>query len=94
MKAFTYQVLAELVGIDETTAGRGEVHAKTAAVVMYNANMVNQILDNAVQIHGGSGYLWETEVNRLFRAIKLGEIGAGTTEVRKLIIAGEILGRS
>ncbi len=93
MKAFTYQVLAELADTDGAAAGRGEVHARTAAVIMYNANMVNQILDNAVQIHGGSGYLWETEINRLFRATKLGEIGAGTTEVRKMIIAGEILGR-
>ncbi len=93
MRAFTYEVLAELAGVDETRAGRGEVHARTAAVVMYNANTLNQILDHAVQIHGGSGYLWETEINRLFRATKLGEIGAGTTEVRKMIIAEEVLGR-
>jgi isovaleryl-CoA dehydrogenase len=33
----------------------------------------------------------ETEVNRLYRATKLLEIGAGTTEIRKLIIAGEML---
>ncbi|NNC43853.1 MAG: isovaleryl-CoA dehydrogenase [Acidimicrobiia bacterium] len=93
MKAFTYQVLAELADVDATSAGRGEIHARTAAVIMYNANTVNQILNHAVQIHGGAGYLWDTEINRLFRATKLGEIGAGTTEVRKLIIAGEVLGR-
>jgi isovaleryl-CoA dehydrogenase len=44
-----------------------------------------------VQVHGGSGYIWESEVNRLFRSTKLLEIGAGTTEVRKLIIADELL---
>jgi isovaleryl-CoA dehydrogenase len=44
-----------------------------------------------VQIHGGNGYIWETEINRLYRSIKLLEIGAGTTEVRKLIIAQELL---
>ena len=49
------------------------------------------MLDHAVQIHGGAGYIWETEINRLYRAIKLLEIGAGTTEVRKLIIARELL---
>jgi isovaleryl-CoA dehydrogenase len=49
------------------------------------------VLDNAVQVHGGTGYIWETEVNRLFRGTKLLEIGAGTTEVRKIIIAGELL---
>jgi isovaleryl-CoA dehydrogenase len=59
---------------------------------MYAADTLNQVLDEAVQIHGGSGYIWETEINRLYRAIKLAEIGAGTTEVRKLIISGELLG--
>ena len=43
--------------------------------------------DKALQIHGGSGYIWETEINRLYRAAKLWEIGAGTTEIRQLIIA-------
>jgi isovaleryl-CoA dehydrogenase len=33
----------------------------------------------------------DTEINRLYRSIKLLEIGAGTTEVRKMIIAGEML---
>ena len=46
-----------------------------------------RILDDAVQIHGGYGYMWETEINRLYRAGKLLEIGAGTNEVRRLIIA-------
>jgi isovaleryl-CoA dehydrogenase len=44
-----------------------------------------------VQIHGGTGYIWESEINRLYRTIKLLEIGAGTTEVRKMIIAEELL---
>jgi isovaleryl-CoA dehydrogenase len=52
---------------------------------------MHRVLDHAVQIHGGAGYIWETEMNRLYRAIKLLEIGAGTTEVRKLIIAEELL---
>ena len=63
----------------------------TAASVMYAGQAVNRVLDNAMQIHGGSGYIWESEVNRLYRSIKLLEIGAGTTEVRKMIIAGELL---
>ena len=47
----------------------------------------------ALQVHGGAGYIWETEINRLYRAGKLWEIGAGTTEIRQLIIARELLGR-
>ncbi|MET4692891.1 acyl-CoA dehydrogenase family protein [Endozoicomonas lisbonensis] len=91
MKTFCWQVLAEVSNIDETTAGRGEIHARTAASIMYCADMCNRVLDNGVQIHGGTGYIWESEINRLFRSTKLLEIGAGTTEVRKMIIAGELL---
>ncbi|UYM17759.1 acyl-CoA dehydrogenase family protein [Endozoicomonas euniceicola] len=91
MKTFCWQVLAEVSHIDEATAGRGEIHARTAASIMYCADMCNRILDNGVQIHGGTGYIWESEMNRLFRSTKLLEIGAGTTEVRKMIIAGELL---
>jgi isovaleryl-CoA dehydrogenase len=35
--------------------------------------------------------MWDAEINRLYRANKLLEIGAGTTEVRKIIISGEML---
>ena len=49
------------------------------------------MLDKAVQIHGGSGYMRDTEVNRLYRTGRVLEVGAGTQEVRKLIIAGELL---
>ena len=58
---------------------------------MFAAQTTNKVLDLGVQIHGGSGYIWESEINRLFRSTKLLEIGAGTTEVRKMIIAGELL---
>jgi isovaleryl-CoA dehydrogenase len=58
---------------------------------MYAAETMARVLSEAVQIHGGTGYIWESEINRLFRATKLLEIGAGTTEVRKLIISGELL---
>ena len=92
MKTFCWQVLEEAQNVDQTEAGRGLIHARTAASVMYCADMCNKVLDSALQIHGGSGYMWESEINRLFRSTKLLEIGAGTTEVRKMIIAGELLG--
>ena len=91
MKTFCWQVLEEAQSVDETQAGRGQIHARTAASVMYCADMCNKVLDSALQIHGGSGYIWESEINRLFRSTKLLEIGAGTTEVRKMIISGEVL---
>ena len=93
MRTFTYRVLAAANDLDVGGGGRGHIHALTAASVMYASESMSRVLAEAVQIHGGNGYIWESEVNRLFRATKLLEIGAGTTEVRKLIISGELLGR-
>ncbi len=92
MRTFTYRVLQAANDLEAGQAGHGEIHALTAASVLYAAETMNKVVDEAVQIHGGAGYIWETEINRLFRATKLLEIGAGTSEVRKLIISKEILG--
>ncbi|WP_293372408.1 acyl-CoA dehydrogenase family protein [Nevskia sp.] len=91
MRLFTYQVLRAATVIGEDGGGRGEIHKLTAAGVLYVAETMNQVLNDAVQVHGGSGYIWESEINRLYRSIKLLEIGAGTSEVRKMIIAKELL---
>ena len=91
MRLFTYQSLRAVSALEHGEVGRGDIHKMCAASVMFAANTMNAVLDHAVRIHGGSGYIWESEVNRLYRAIKLLEIGAGTTEVRKLIISGEML---
>ncbi|HYF60266.1 MAG TPA: acyl-CoA dehydrogenase family protein [Burkholderiaceae bacterium] len=93
MRLFCYQALRAAGSVEDGAAGRGEIHQITAASVMLAAENMNRVLDEAVQIHGGSGYIWESEINRLYRAIKLLEIGAGTTEVRKMIISGELLNR-
>lgn len=91
IRAFTYHTLAAAAPLEVGAGGRGDIHKLTAASVMYAAEATHKVLDLAVQIHGGSGYIWESEINRLFRSTKLMEIGAGTTEVRKMIIAGELL---
>jgi isovaleryl-CoA dehydrogenase len=91
MRTFTYRTLAAAAKLEVGEGGRGDIHMLTAASVMYAAESCHDVLDKAVQIHGGSGYIWESEINRLYRSIKLMEIGAGTTEIRKLIIAGELL---
>jgi isovaleryl-CoA dehydrogenase len=90
MRTFTYRVLAAVNDLEVGGGGRGPLHALTAASVMYAAETMNRVLSQAVQVHGGAGYIWESEVNRLYRAVKLLEIGAGTTEVRKLIISEEL----
>lgn len=90
-KTFAYRALAACNDVDEASAGRGEIHKLTAASILYAAEMCTRVVSDAVQIHGGLGYMREAEINRLYRAAKLLEIGAGTTEVRKMIIAGELL---
>lgn len=91
MRAFTYRTLAAAAPLEVGGGGRGDIHMLTAASVMYAADSCHAVLDKAVQVHGGVGYIWESEINRLYRSIKLMEIGAGTTEVRKMIISGELL---
>ncbi|RYX98013.1 MAG: isovaleryl-CoA dehydrogenase [Comamonadaceae bacterium] len=91
MRVFTYQALRAANDLEIGGGGRGEIHKITAASVMFTSETMNKVLNEAVQIHGGTGYIWESEVNRLYRAIKLLEIGAGTTEVRKIIISDEMM---
>lgn len=91
MKIYNWRCLSSLDELRPGEGGRGWAHKLSAASVMYCANGLNKVLDHASQVHGGYSYIWETELNRLYRSIKLLEIGAGTTEVRKIIIAEELL---
>jgi len=90
-RTFTYRTLAACEGLEVGGGGRGELHKLTAAAIYYAAEVCSQVVADAVQIFGGAGYMREMEVNRLYRAAKLMEIGAGTQEVRKIIIAQELL---
>jgi hypothetical protein len=49
------------------------------------------VTNEAVQIHGGYGYVTEGEVERLYRDAKITEIYEGTTEIQKEIIARHLL---
>ena len=88
MLCYKAAVLAE----QARTGGKGtEIHKLAAASILFNAEMASRIADQAVQIHGGYGYMLEYPVQRFLRDAKLIEIGAGTSEIRRLIIAREIL---
>jgi isovaleryl-CoA dehydrogenase len=72
--------------------GKGtDVHKVAAASILFNAEMATRIADQAVQIHGGYGYMLEYPAQRFLRDAKLIEIGAGTSEVRRLLIGRELL---
>jgi isovaleryl-CoA dehydrogenase len=90
LRSFTYHVGAEVSALAHGAARR-QVHKRAAAVVLQAGLVVMRVVDNAMQVHGGAGYIWEMEVNRLYRAGKLLQIGAGTTEIRRLIVARELL---
>ena len=58
---------------------------------LYATEMAMEVCDEAIQLHGGYGYMKEYEVERFLRDAKLLEIGEGTSEVQKMVIARHIL---
>ena len=73
-------------------AAKGKkVTLQAAAAILFTAETATKVALEAVQIHGGYGYMLDYPVNRYLRDAKLYEIGAGTSEVRRLIIARELL---
>ncbi|MBW1923157.1 MAG: acyl-CoA dehydrogenase family protein [Deltaproteobacteria bacterium] len=73
------------------TARESRLRKESAASVLFAAEMGTRVCLEAVQIHGGYGYMLEFPVNRYLRDAKLLEIGAGTSEIRRLLIARELL---
>jgi hypothetical protein len=70
--------------------GRPAMHA-AAMAKLFSSEAAMKAATRAVQIHGGAGYITEFPVERIFRDAKLTEIGEGTSEVQRLVIAREIL---
>ncbi len=91
IRTFCYRTMAAANDLEIGGGGRGDIHKLTAACILHAAEGCTRVITEAVQIFGGAGYMRETEINRLYRATKLLEIGAGTSEIRRLIIAGELL---
>lgn len=63
-----------------------------AAALTFASEASTRVALDAVQIHGGYGYMRDLPLERLARDAKLLEIGAGTSEIRRLIVARELLG--
>lgn len=76
------------------TADRGNMdHALIAMAKWYSAKIAVECADEAVQMHGGYGYIDEYKVQRLYRDAKILEIYEGAKEMEKMIIAGTLLGK-
>jgi isovaleryl-CoA dehydrogenase len=70
---------------------RGEESRKdAAAVILYTAERATQMALQAIQTLGGNGYINEFPTGRLLRDAKLYEIGAGTSEIRRMLIGREL----
>lgn len=86
-RAFLYTVARAL--------DRGEESRKdAAAVILYTAENATQMALQAIQALGGNGYINEYDTGRLLRDAKLYEIGAGTSEVRRMLIGRELFAES
>ena len=71
---------------------KGENIVKEAAMAkLYTSELAMRLTTEAIQIHGGFGYIREYNVERFFRDSKILEIGEGTSEVQRIIISREIL---
>ena len=72
-------------------ADRGETSRKDAAgCILYSAEKATQLALEAIQTLGGNGYINEYPTGRLLRDAKLYEIGAGTSEIRRMLIGREL----
>jgi len=89
-RLLTMRAALACVGMER--GGKGSpLHKLAASALLFSAEAAEKVVYDAVQIHGGNGYAAEFEVSRLYRDVRLGTIGAGTSEIRRLIIARELL---
>jgi isovaleryl-CoA dehydrogenase len=74
---------------------RGETTREDAAgAILYAAERATQCALDAIQLLGGNGYINDTSTGRLLRDAKLYEIGAGTSEIRRMLIGRELFNKS
>ncbi|HHF2876571.1 isovaleryl-CoA dehydrogenase [Vibrio sp. 1CM7H] len=86
-KAYVYTVAA--------ACDRGNATRKDAAgAILYSAELATQMALDAIQLLGGNGYINEYPAGRLLRDAKLYEIGAGTSEIRRMLIGRELFEES
>jgi alkylation response protein AidB-like acyl-CoA dehydrogenase len=74
-------------------ADRGKPHtAESSMAKLFASEAAVEVALEAVQLHGGYGYIKEYPVERYLRDAKLGTIGEGTSEVQRMVIARQLLG--
>ena len=89
-RALVYQVGWEA---EHGQLDRKALHAKAAVVKLAASEAAGRVIDKAVQIHGGRGYMRDVAVERLYRELRVDRIWEGTSEVQRLIIGNELAKR-
>jgi len=85
-KSMLYRIGAQVdAGLD-----RKIVHARASALKLYCSEMAGRVIDKAVQILGGRGYMRENPVERLYRDIRVERIWEGTSEIQRMVVGGQI----
>ncbi len=87
-RSFAYTVAKNLdmLGQDHVR----QVRKDCASVILWTAEKATWMAGEGIQIHGGNGYINEYPLGRLWRDAKLYEIGAGTSEIRRMLIGREL----
>ncbi len=87
-RAFAYTVAKnlDLLGVEHVR----QVRKDCASVILWTAEKATWMAGEGVQIFGGNGYINEYPLGRLWRDAKLYEIGAGTSEIRRMLIGREL----
>jgi acyl-CoA dehydrogenase len=86
-KALLYRVCWEAA---RGGADRRRIHAQASAVKLVCSETAGRVIDKAVQVFGGRGYMREQPVERLYRELRVDRIWEGTSEIQRLVIGNEL----
>jgi isovaleryl-CoA dehydrogenase len=81
---------AYVYSVAKACSGEGSLRKDAAGAILYSAEKATQVALDAIQCLGGNGYTNEYPTGRLLRDAKLYEIGAGTSEIRRMLIGREL----
>jgi len=98
LRYLVYQAAAHQdgLGTDPSRWGRRARQEKTreaATVKCLGSEWASDVIDEALQIHGGLGYIRGTPIERAYRDARIGEIFEGTNEIQRLVVARDLLDR-
>jgi alkylation response protein AidB-like acyl-CoA dehydrogenase len=85
-KTMLYRVAWEI----DRNADRKQIHAHASALKLHCSEVAGRVIDKALQILGGRGYMRENPVERLYRDIRVDRIWEGTSEIQRVVVAGQI----